>query len=455
MKLALAHVAEASGAELIGIGVDRETAMFRAISGWSIDSRTVAEGDLFIALEGENQDGHRFVRDALARGASAALVSRVPEGTTGMLLLVPDTLHALQRLANYGRRQWNKPVVAVTGSAGKTSTKDLIADLLGTSLPVGKTSGNFNNHIGLPLSILRLPDTADVGVLEMGMNHAGEIRLLAQIAEPQIGLVTNVGYAHVEAFDSIEGVAAAKRELIEELPANGTAVLNADDELVRQFADKFAGRTITFGFSPRADVRGTEVEAGPARTEFSVNGIRFETSLPGRHSVLNILAGLAVAQVFGLPLEPLAPVIAALRPTPMRGERSVRSGVTILNDSYNSNPEAARSMLDVLRHERAERRVAVLGEMLELGSMSDQLHRSVGRYAAAAGVDLLIGVAGASESMIAEALQSGLSADQAKFFVDPESAGEFLRQEIRAGDAVLFKGSRGTHVERALATMET
>src|SRR5581483_5521859 len=220
--------------------------------GWSVDSRTQNSGDVFFALRGPNFDGHEFVASALAKGAAAVVVER----STGAAreLVVSDSLAALQRLATWARRQWDGRVIGVTGSAGKTTTKDAIAHLLSGELSVGKTVGNFNNHVGVPLSILRLPDESRVGVLEMGMNHAGEIRDLAAIARPDVGVVTNVGYAHVEFFDSIEGVAAAKGELIESLRPEGVAVLNADDPRVSRFGERHAGRSMTFGFAESADV---------------------------------------------------------------------------------------------------------------------------------------------------------------------------------------------------------
>jgi UDP-N-acetylmuramoyl-tripeptide--D-alanyl-D-alanine ligase len=341
-------------------------------------------------------------------------------------------------------------VVGVTGSAGKTTTKDAIAHVLEAELAVGKTVGNFNNHVGVPLSILRLPDGCRVGVLEMGMNHAGEIRELAAIARPDMGVVTNVGYAHVEFFDSIDGVAAAKRELIEGLPRDGVAVLNADDERVRGFREIHPGRAVTFGFAADADVRAEAAEFRADGTSFRVDGVDYETGLVGRHAVMNLLAALAVAREFGIPAEHAREAVRTFAVGKMRGERLEHRGILVWNDCYNSNPEAAQSMIDVLGESRAVRRIAVLGEMLELGHAAEQLHRQVGKYAAGHGVDLLIGVQGAARAMIDAALEAGLSASAGHFFDAPVEAGDFARQAAHAGDAILFKGSRGVHVERAL-----
>jgi UDP-N-acetylmuramoyl-tripeptide--D-alanyl-D-alanine ligase len=448
MQLTLAQVQAATGAQFID-GAAGAT----QISGWSIDSRTVAPGDLFFALKGEHLDGHAFVDAVLAQGAAAAIVSKA--GTKGPLLLVKDTLQALQSLARWARRRWNRQVVAVTGSAGKTSSKDIIAALLGVRFKVGKNEGNFNNHIGLPLSILHLPDEAQVAVLEMGMNHAGEIRHLVSIAEPQHAIVTNVGYAHVENFSSIEGVAAAKRELIEGLPADGVAILNADDERVAAFSASHAGRSLMYGFSPKAEIRALDAEISADHSAFTVQGVRFNTALAGRHSVSNILAGIAVASVVGIQPAELVTAVANLTPGKMRGERKLWHGITVLNDSYNSNPEAVRNMLDVLHGEPAERRIAVLGEMRELGGMSEQLHRELGAYAVRAGIDVVVGIHGAARFIVESALTAGANANAVFFFTEPEPAGDFLRGFVKTGDAILFKGSRGTKVETALARMES
>jgi UDP-N-acetylmuramoyl-tripeptide--D-alanyl-D-alanine ligase len=271
------------------------------------------------------------------------------------------------------------------------------------------------------------------------MNHAGELRRLSEIARPDIGVVTNVGSAHVEFFDSIEGVALAKRELIESLPPDGTAVLNADDPRVSRFREVHPGRTVTFGFSEEAEVRPAAIPLPLA-----------EIPLPGRHGVLNLLAGLAVARVLGLSPDRLGDSIRTLKPATMRGEIIHRNGVTIINDCYNANPEAVRSMLDLLGATPAQRRLAVLGEMLELGRSAEPLHRAAGRYAAKRGIDLLIGVRGAARFTVEAAREAGMADGAAVFFETPDEAGDFVRALLKEGDAVLLKGSRRVMVERAL-----
>jgi UDP-N-acetylmuramoyl-tripeptide--D-alanyl-D-alanine ligase len=446
MKFSLRAVADALGVSL----PSNPDAM---VTGWSVDSRTLQPGDLFFALRGPVNDGHAHVAEAFEKGAVAAVVEETV-GFEGRVLRVGDTLRALQRLAGWGRREWRGDVVAVTGSAGKTTTKDVMAEMLATEMATAKNQGNLNNHVGLPLSLLRLEETARVAVLEMGMNHAGEIRDLAAIARPDVGVVTNVGYAHIENFDSVEGIAAAKRELIEALGDRGTAVLNADDERVAAFAAGHHGRTILYGQSPDAQVRAEDVEYtlddGSPGVRFRVGAVRFESALTGRHSVSNLLAGIAVAGVYGVPPDRLKERVQQLTPGKMRGERLRHNGVLIFNDCYNSNPDAVRAMLEVVRDTPAGRRIAVLGEMLELGRWAEPLHRDVGNYAAVCGFDVLVGIRGAACFMVDAVKRAGLTADAAFFFDDPQEAGRLVRTLAQPGDVILFKGSRGVHVERAL-----
>ncbi len=425
-----------------------------------MDTRTLALGDLYFALRGPNHDGHAYVSVAHEKGAVAIVgqAQSLRRAPSPPIIDVPDTLAALQALAAWARQNWGGRVIGVTGSAGKTTVKDAIAQLLAVELPTGKTVGNFNNHVGVPLSILRLPDESRVAVLEMGMNHAGEIRALAAIAKPDIGVVTNVGYAHVEAFDSIDGVALAKRELIEALGSRTgqeacptTAVLNADDPRVLRFREIHSGRTITFGLSDLADVRATDITLTPEGTDFRVDNIDFRTTLAGRHGVLNLLAGMAVARAFDMPLEHLRDAVATFTIGKMRGERVEQNGLVIWNDCYNSNPEAVGAMLELLRSTPAPRHIAVLGEMLELGHAAEFLHRQVGRCAAESGLDVLIAVQGAARFIAEEAVRAGMPPHSVHFFEHAEgAAGDFVRQMLQPGDAILFKGSRGVRIELAM-----
>ncbi len=428
------------------LGISMQTAA--QVTGWSTDTRTVAPGDLFFALSGPNFDGNQYVDQALQKGAVAAVADGLPG--SDRVLRVADSLQALQQLATKARVEWAGNVVGVTGSAGKTSTKEMVAEMISVKLPAEKTQGNLNNHIGLPLTLLRLDEGARVAVIEMGMNHTGEIRALAEIAKPNVGVVTNVGWAHIENFESREGIAAAKAELVDALGPQGVAVLNADDERVAAMAKSHTGRTILYGQSPAADLRAEDVEYSLDGVRFRVGETKFDSQLTGHHSVSNLLAGMAAASVYGVAPSDLTERVRNLRPAKMRGERITHNGILVYNDCYNSNPDAVRAMLDVLRDTPAKRRIAVLGEMLELGRWAEPLHRDVGNYAAACGINVLVGIRGAACYMLDAAKRSGLEDDAAFFFDDASSAGELIRTLAQPGDAILFKGSRGVHVESAL-----
>jgi UDP-N-acetylmuramoyl-tripeptide--D-alanyl-D-alanine ligase len=420
-----------------------------SVSGISIDTRSLKAGDLFVALRGA-RDGHDFLAAAFEAKAAAAMVSRSPSASPGPLLMVADTQRGLEDLARAARARSNARIVAVTGSAGKTTTKEIIAAALKQGYRTAKNEGNLNNHIGVPLSLLRMEETAEVAVLELGMNHAGEIGELAAMAAPETGVVTNVGPAHIENFESIEGIAAAKRELIEALPHSGTAVLNADDARVAAFATSHAGRSVLYGMSENAEVRAEDVHFLPEGVEFRVDGVHFASPLVGRHGVSNLLAGIATAKVYGIEPARLTGTIREFAPGKMRGERFHWRGILVYNDCYNSNPDAVRAMLDVLKEAPARKRIAVLGEMLELGRWAETLHREVGSYAAGSGLNVLVGIRGAACYMVDTVMRSALGVDAAFFFEDPREAGRLVRKLASAGDAVLFKGSRGVHVELAL-----
>jgi UDP-N-acetylmuramoyl-tripeptide--D-alanyl-D-alanine ligase len=453
MKLAFSKIAEFVSAE-------GEFPTDEVAQGYSIDSRTVALGQVFFAVKGERLDGHDFVEQALENGAVAAVVrkdqlDRYPRKER--LLAVDDTLAALQTLATAVRKRWGKPLVAVTGSAGKTTTKEAIAHVLSAQFRVMKSEGNFNNHFGLPLMLLKLEPQYDVAVIEMGMSHAGEIRALAKIAQPEIGVVTNVAPVHLEFFDSLAGIARAKYELIESLPANGTAVLNADDDYVSQFGRGFKGKVIMYGTRVTADVRAESVQSkGREGVEFDVliGGVGEHATLPlvGEHNVLNALAAVAVAVERGLKPSEAVAALATLVPADKRGQVVQLGNITVINDCYNSNPKALEAMVDALAAMAAKRRIVVAGEMLELGPAGEDMHRKAGEHIAGKKIDVLLGVRGLAEAMVGAARDAGMKAE---FVPGPEEAGEWLAREARDGDVVLLKASRGVKLERAMEIWKT
>jgi UDP-N-acetylmuramoyl-tripeptide--D-alanyl-D-alanine ligase len=425
--------------------------------GYSIDSRTVSPGELFFAVKGERLDGHDFVDAALERGAISAVIRKDQlHRFSGNIKLLPvdDTLIALQTLATAVRKLWGKSLIGVTGSAGKTTTKEAIAHVLASKFRVLKSEGNFNNHFGLPLMLLKLEPEHDLAVIEMGMSHAGEIRALARIAHPDIGVVTNVAPVHLEFFDSLAGIARAKYELIESLPSNGTAVLNADDEYVSQFGRDFKGRVLKFGTAIGADVRAENVQSkGAEGSEFDVvvAGTREHARFPlvGEHNVLNALAAVSVSVACSIKASEAVAALATLKPADKRGQVLQLGNITVINDCYNSNPKALKAMVDALSAMKAARRIVVAGEMLELGPAGEALHRESGSLMGEKKIDVLIGVRGLAHALVDAAKQAGT---RAEFLATPEEAGEWLAREARDGDVVLLKASRGVKLERALET---
>ncbi len=424
-------------------------------SGYSIDSRTLQPGELFFAVRGERLDGHDFVEAALAKGAVGAVVRKDWLGgypVKAGLLAVDDPLLALQHLGAAVRRLWGRPLIAVTGSAGKTTTKEAIAHVLATQHRVLKSQGNLNNQFGMPLQLLQLQPEHELAVIEMGMSHAGEIAELARLAQPSCGVVTLVAPVHLEFFDSIASIARAKYELIESLPADGIAVLNADDEYVSQFSRDFHGRVVTFGVHKPADVSARHIESrGTLGSAFDIitDGRQEPATLPllGEHNIYNALAAVAVGLQYGIPLRDAAESLASLSAGDKRGEILNYAGATVINDCYNSNPKALDSMVRSLAQMPAQRRIVVAGEMLELGPAAEAMHRESGRHMANGGIDVLLGVRGLAIAMVEGASAAGM---RAEFVERPEDAGEWLRQEIKAGDVVLLKASRGVRLERAL-----
>jgi len=451
MKLLLSRIAEFITAT--GQYDGRATAQ-----GYSIDSRTVQPGELFFAVKGERLDGHDFVEQALSRGAIAAVVEKqrlARYSNRDGLLPVDHTLVALQTLATAVRKMWGKTAIGVTGSMGKTTTKEAMAHLLAIEYRVHRTKGNFNNHFGLPLGLLMLEPEYDLAVVEMGMSHPGEISALARIALPNQAVVTNVAPVHLESFESIAGIARAKYELIESLPHGGTAVLNADDEYVCQFGRDFKGKVILFGCKSTADVRAENIEVlGPEGTRFDLVSREMRqpvhSPLLGKHNVSNVLAAAAIALEHGITPSEIAQALPFLQPADKRGQVVQLGNISVLYDCYNSSPKALMAAVDTLAAMPARRRIVVAGEMLELGATGEHLHRECGRYMASK-LNFLLGVRGLAKPMVEAAREAGMKAE---FVATPEEAGEWLARATREGDVVLLKASRGVKLEKALETWQ-
>ncbi len=428
----------------------------RVFDGVSTDTRAIKPGALFIALRGERFDAHAFVADAVKRGAAGLLVSTEPPASPGVpVILVRDTLAALQALAREVRRESGARVIAVTGSAGKTTTKEITAELLSIRYRVFRNRGNLNNHIGLPLSLIELRDGPDMAVVELGMNHEGEIRTLVSIAEPDVRLWTNVGDAHIGHFGSRAAVARAKAEILEDASGQTLIVANADDPLVVEHVAAAEGHRLMFGESAGADVRATGIvdrgfEGTTADVTTPAGVVRLTVPLPGRAQLMNVLAAVTVAVAFDVPLEPIQARVAGLRPIARRGAvLDLQNGARVVDDSYNASPSAVRAMLAALAATPVRgRRIAVIGEMLELGASSRALHEACGRAAGELGVDELVAIGGeAASALVAGARAAGVPADRVHRYPDSAAAAPAVAQLLRAGDLVLVKGSRGTRTD--------
>ncbi len=460
-------------ADVLGVARPKGLNPLAGVAGVSIDSRTVQPGELFIAIRGPRHDGHGFVAGAMERGAAAGVVAgdrfnEYPAEIQAKLYAVDDTLEALQRLGARACEIWRrtKPgrmVGAVAGSVGKTTTKEILAALLGARFSVLKTQGNLNNEYGLPLTLLKIDDAHGAAVVELGMSHRGELARLAQIASPDVGVVTRVAVEHLEFFESIDEIALAERELIENLAwPNATAVLNADDERVNKFSEVARGRVIRFGTSAAAEFRAEAIEERGIEGsvfDFVWPGGRMRLGLPliGRHNVMNALAALAAASVWGIGAEEAEHVFPTLTPADKRGEVvRFEGGFTVINDSYNSSPTALSALIGLLAATPGhQRRIVAAGEMLELGDSSKDLHRECGRAATALGkIDWIFGVQGYARDFVDAAIAAGHPRERTQFFENSQDAAKFLAQFITRGDLLLLKGSRGTRMERILEAID-
>jgi UDP-N-acetylmuramoyl-tripeptide--D-alanyl-D-alanine ligase len=421
----------------------------------STDSRTLKRGELFVALRGENFDGHNFVEAAAKSGAVGAIVDsnwkgKVPE--TFKLMPVEDTLWAYQKLAANYRKSLPLKVVAITGSNGKTSTKDFAASVLGRRFRVTKTEGNFNNHIGLPRTILEATSEDEVAVWEIGMNHPGEVAVLAKLAAPDVAVITNIGVAHIEFMGSREAIAKEKGALVEAVGTQGTVILNADDPFTKSISARARAKLILAG-TVQGAIRASEITQSGTGTDFTIlenaHRCRAQLPVPGLHMVQNAMLAVAVGRVFGLSLEDCAAGLVAAPLTKARLQIKEIDGVQFIDDSYNANPESMKAALRTLVELDAEgKRIAVLGEMRELGGESERGHREVGETAAALKVDYLITIGNVAAAIVDAAERAGLA--KSVVVGSTSEAAERLSEIAAPGDLVLIKGSRAARTEEVI-----
>jgi len=453
--LRLSEIVEASGGMLLrGDGETR-------VDSYSIDTRTLAEGGVFFALRGSRRDGHEFLGDATRAGAAAAVVEADPgvrSLTPRALIRVADTAAALARCGSAARRKRPLKVIALTGSTGKTTTKELLAAGLSGQLRVHRTMENLNNHLGVPLTLLACPDDAAIAVIEMGMSRPGEIASLTRIADPDVGLVTNVRPVHLQFFESIEDIAAAKGELFAMLRHDAISVVNLDDERVRVQAARHPGTRVTFGRSPSADLCLEAIEdrfVPGAGLVFRHDGrsCRVQLRIGGSHAAQDAMAALAAVLAMGGDLDAAARAMSEVEPGKGRGQiHQLPNGGLLVDDTYNSSPAAMASLLDTLRaSECAGRRVLVMGDMLELGPEEMAYHRTTGEKAAAAGVQLLVGVGPRSQAAVDAARKAGVP--ETYHDSDAVETARSFPPRVRPGDLVLLKGSRGMHLEQVVEAL--
>jgi UDP-N-acetylmuramoyl-tripeptide--D-alanyl-D-alanine ligase len=423
-----------------------------AVRGVSIDTRSLKPGELFVAIRGKRFDGHDFIPEAFRQGAAAALVDGREIRAPGCLYRAADTLKALGDLARFHRDRFDLPVVAITGSSGKTTTKEMTRHLLSAKAEVLAAPGTQNNQVGVPLALFRLTAKPWAAVLELGTNQWGEIGRLTQISRPTLGVCLNIGKAHLETFGSLAGVLRAKGELWEKLDSGAALVLNADDPLLWEAGRRLKRRILWFGCRPSADVRAERIAAEGCSTRAKING-RWDLALPlpGRHNLMNALAALTCAQALGMDLRFCAERLSSAAPVPGRLAAREIEGCLFLDDTYNANPDSFHAALEVLKGiPAAGRRVVVCGDMLEQGEAAAVLHAELGRRIAASGVEALAAVGPLSGGLAEAARQGGLPAQKIWRFKSAREAGEFLLGFLKEGDVVLVKGSRGMKMEEAL-----
>ena len=432
----------------------------RRITGVCSDTRRIEEGNLFVAIAGERYDGHDFVPEAMRSGARASLVAADwlagrPDRETpdAARIVVPEVLPALQAFAGWHRRRFDLPVIAVTGSSGKTTTKNLIAAVLGARSRVFKTPGNLNSQLGVSEALFSLHEGHGAAVLELGMNRAGELTRLSRMTCPSVGVITNVGPAHIEFFESIEGIARAKGEILDDLPEAGSAVLNADDPLVMKQAVRSPGRVVTFGRSEGADVRLTSAATALTGSTFALSdGASFRINLLGEHQVMNAMAAVAVGRISGIDDRDIARALRSVDPTPMRMEYRKVGAVHLIDDTYNANPSSMKAALDTLAT-AGGRKLVVLGDMLELGELGMAAHREIGKRAADV-AERIVTVGELGREIAGAAMHAGMPSSRVSSCLSNDEAVAAVMAGIEAVDVILVKGSRGMRMETIVESLE-
>ncbi len=430
-----------------------------AISDIVTDSRKICDGAVFIALKGEKFDGHNFVAQSYELGAVCCVVNKGFENPKGFPVIeVEDSYAALRSIAAYYRRLFSIPSVAITGSVGKTSTKDMIAGVLNERYRTLKTEGNFNNEIGLPLTAFRIDNDTEIAVFEMGMSAFGEISRLSHIAMPETAVLTNIGYSHIEHLGSRENILKAKLEILDGVSAGGTVILNGDDEFLKNAVDNIPFECLMYGIeNPNCDITATNIKKMPEYTEFNVmvdgTDYTFRINVPGLHHVYNALAAILTGFLYNMTMEEIIRGVAAFKPTGMRQDVAILESMVIIKDCYNASPTSMKSGLEVLSvtkpktKDASSRRVAVLGDMLELGDYVEEAHRSVGGLCCEYGVDCLIAVGANSKSVVEGAIDNGFNSSELYMFYDNNTTKEHIMEILKPNDVVLFKGSRGMRLE--------
>jgi len=431
--------------------------------GVSINTRTLKSGELFFCIQGDRFDGHEFLNDAIEKKAAGVVVSdraKLKESLAqqaGLFAVaVPDTLHALQELAGYHRDQFSVHMIGVTGTNGKSTTKEMIASVVKMQYPTLKTEGNLNNHIGLPLTLLELKKTHEAAVVEMGMSAAGEIKRLAEIAKPKIGVITNISQAHMIQLKTLKDIQAAKGELFRSLSKGSTAIVNADDPLVYELAEKLRAGVITFGINKPADVRATDIRPNErSGYDFTLNVLdkQIPVHLPflGRFNIYNALAAAAVGHALDISPGLIKTGLGVEHHLSQRGEAVRYGDIEVLNDTYNANPQSMREAMQILKEHAADgRKFLVIGDMLELGDGEKTAHQQLGKEAAGHGFDFLVTVGELAGLAGNAAVESGMEKDRVHGFKSHQSATEFLKATTQSGDCLLLKGSRGSHMETVL-----